>query len=266
MSKSRIAKRLLGSLGLGAILAASLPVTAFAAITIDGIGSVSIDVAENSIDVDTVPALATITGGDDQALFQIDGVTNRLEFLTPQDFENPVDFGADGTYSVEITDGGISELVFVRVVNVNESPVISSNGGGAAAAINVAEGATAVTTVVAADPDSGAAAITYSITGGADAAFFSIVGATGVLTMTARDFEAPADAGLNNTYVVQVTAGNGLDATQTITVSITNVNDNSPDITSDGGAAAAAVNVVENTVAVTTVAATDADNDVPTFS
>ena len=47
--------------------------------------------------------------------------------------------------------------------------------------------------------------------------------------------------------------------TQDIAVTVTNVNDNAPVITSNGGGATAAVNVAENTTAVTTVTATDAD-------
>ena len=40
---------------------------------------------------------------------------------------------------------------------------------------------------------------------------------------------------------------------------MTAVNDNTPVITSDGGGASAAINVAENSTAVTTVTATDAD-------
>ena len=42
-------------------------------------------------------------------------------------------------------------------------------------------------------------------------------------------------------------------------MTVTAVNDNTPVITSDGGGATAALNVAENTTAVTTVTATDAD-------
>ena len=50
----------------------------------------------------------------------------------------------------------------------------------------------------------------------------------------------------------------GMD-TQAIAVAVTPVNETSPVITSDGGGAAASVNVAENTTAVTTVIAIDAD-------
>src|SRR5438874_11950671 len=57
----------------------------------------------------------------------------------------------------------------------------------------------------------------FTITGGADQALFSIDG-TGHLTMTAKNFEAPADADGNNTYVVEVTANDGVNSTpKTIT-------------------------------------------------
>ena len=47
--------------------------------------------------------------------------------------------------------------------------------------------------------------------------------------------------------------------TQAIAVTVTAVNDNAPVITSNGGGASVSVNVAENTTAVTTVTATDAD-------
>ena len=54
----------------------------------------------------------------------------------------------------------------------------------------------------------------------------------------------------------QVSDGLGGIDTQDIAVTVTAVNDNNPIITSDGGGATAALNVAENTTAVTTVTAT----------
>ena len=143
----------------------------------------------------------------------------------------------------------------------NTAPVISSNGGGATAAVNVAENATAVTTVIATDTDLPAQTLTYSVSGGADAAKFAINSSTGVLTFAlAPDFETPTDVGTDNIYnvTVQVTDGTLTD-TQAIAVTVTPVTDNTPTITSNGGGASAAVNVAENSTAVTTVTAADAD-------
>ena len=57
---------------------------------------------------------------------------------------------------------------------------------------------------------------------------------------------------------VQVSDGTLTD-TQAIAVTVTAVNDNNPVITSNGGGATAAISIAENTTAVTTVTATDAD-------
>ena len=124
----------------------------------------------------------------------------------------------------------------------------------------VAENTTAVTTVTATDPDAGQA-LSYSIIGGADAGKFTIGSNTGALSfITAPNFELPTDAGGNNVYdvTVQVSDGHGGTDSQAIAVTVTNTND-VPTITSNGSGAAASVSVLENSTAVTTVAATDPD-------
>ena len=119
-----------------------------------------------------------------------------------------------------------ANLVSFNLQNIdNAAPVITSNGGAAAASVSVAENTTAVTTVTATDADGGA--LTYSISGGADAAFFGINASTGALAFTAApDFETPLDSGADNTYMVIVQVSDGsLTDTQTITVTVTDVND-----------------------------------------
>ncbi len=105
--------------------------------------------------------------------------------------------------------------------------------------MNVAENGTAVTTVTATDVDG--PSLTYSISGGADAAKFTINASTGVLSFVAApDYEAPTDADGDNVYdvIVQVSDGTLTDS-QAIAVTVTDVNDNAPVITSDGGGASA---------------------------
>lgn len=152
--------------------------------------------------------------------------------------------------------------VAVALVAPNHAPTITSNGGGDAAAIALAENTTALTSVVATDPDAGQT-LAYSIAGGADAARFGIDAKTGLLSfLAAPNFEAPADADHNNSYIVQVRVADsgtpGLSDLQTITAAVTNVND-APTIASNGAGAAAAIAIPENTTAVTTVHATDED-------
>src|SRR5439155_14233048 len=79
----------------------------------------------------------------------------------------------------------------------------------------------------------------------------------GVLSFNAApDYENPTDVGGDNVYDVTVTASDGSGGTtsQVISVTVTPVNDNNPVFTSS-----AAASVPENTTAVTTVNASDAD-------
>ncbi len=230
--------------------------------------------AENATAVTTVTAtdadvpaqvLAySIVGGADAAFFTINSTTGALSFVSARDFEAPADAGADNVYDVRVraSDGTLvdEQDIAVTVTNVNEAPAIVSDGGGAAAALSLAENGSAVTAVTATDVDV-PTTFTYTISGGADAARFVIDPLTGALAfVTAPDFESPADVGGNNVYDVRVRASDGLlFDEQDVAVTITAVNDNPPVITSNGGGASAAVSIAENSTAVTTVAAADAD-------
>jgi hypothetical protein len=245
-------------------------------ITSNGGGdTAAINVPENTTAVTTVTATDldndTLTfglaGGADQSKFTINATTGVLSFATAPNFEAPTDANADNVYlvTVQVSDGrgGVdTQAISVTVTNVNEVPVITSNGGGDTAAVNVPENTTAVTTVTATDPDAGqTATLVFSISGGADAAKFTINSTTGVLSfITAPNFEAPTDANADNVYLVTVRATDSgtLFDEQALSVTVTNVNE-APVITSNGGGDTAAVNVPENTTAVTTVTATDPD-------
>ena len=149
--------------------------------------------------------------------------------------------------------------------STNRPPVITSNGGGEFASINFSENtsiSTPVTTVTSTDLDSSDTK-TYSIYGGADAALFQINSSTGVLTFkTSPDYETPTDADRNNIYDVGVMVADskGATDTQNLSIFITNVNDNAPTITSNGGGDAASISVPQLTTAVTQVTSTDLDS------
>ena len=217
-----------------------------------GGATASVSVAENTTAVTTVTAsdadagstlTYSIIGGADAAKFTINAATGALAFVAAPDYETPTDAGANNVYdvTVQVSDGTLtdSQAIAVTVTNVNDNaPVISSNGGGATASVSIAENTTAVTTVTATDADAGST-LTYSIGGGADAAKFSINAATGALSfVSAPDYENPTDAGGNNVYdvVVQVSDGTNIDS-QAIAVTVTNLNDNAPVITSNGAGA-----------------------------
>jgi hypothetical protein len=100
------------------------------------------------------------------------------------------------------------------------APTITGPGSatGGTSSISIAENLTAVFTFLANE------SVTWDLNGGADVALFSINSSTGALTFSAApDFETPADADTNNTYVVGVRATDAaLNATtQTCTVTVT---------------------------------------------
>ena len=151
----------------------------------------------------------------------------------------------------------------------NSPPQITSGGGGATASALPAETQIFVTDVDASDPDPDPDTLIYSITGGADMTAFTIDSGSGVLSfLNAPDFEVPSDVGGNNVYdvVVSVSDGNGGTDSQAIAVSVQNVNEFSPVITSDGGGPTAALSRPDNQTSVTDVNAADGDNQVLTYS
>jgi hypothetical protein len=207
-----------------------------------------VSIAENTTAVTTVTAADpdagqalsyVISGGADASKFTINAPTGALSFITAPNFELPTDAGANNIYdvTVQVSDGSggtDTQALAVTVTDVfeNSAPTITSNGGGPTAAISIAEHATAVTTVMAIDPDAGQA-LSYAISGGADASKFTINAGTGALSfITAPNFEAPTDAGHDNVYdvTVRVSDGHGGIDAQALSVSVHNAADGNADI------------------------------------
>lgn len=87
-------------------------------------------------DADLPPQAVTysITGGADQALFQITS-GGDLSFKIAPDFESPADVGADNSYAVQVTAtdsfGGASQQdLTVTVTNIDEPPQLDLGSGG----------------------------------------------------------------------------------------------------------------------------------------
>ncbi|MEO0449271.1 MAG: CHRD domain-containing protein [Pseudomonadota bacterium] len=131
-----------------------------------------------------------------------------------------------------------------------------------ATAISVNENETA-TGFTATAADANGDSLIFSISGGPDAELFAIDANTGALSFVqAPDFEVPGDSDGNNDFVVEVSVTDGeLTATQTVTVTVDNVNDTAPVFISG-----AAVTVTENGTDAYQAEATDADGDAVTFS
>ena len=182
-----------------------------------------------SSDPDGTARTYSISGGNDAAKFTINAATGALSFIAAPNYEAPTDSNGDNVYQVVVvaSDGSLSDsqALSVTVGNVNEAPVISSNGGGDTASITINENSSAVTTLASSDPEG--TARTYSIGGGTDAAKFTVNATTGALSfVSAPNFEVPTDSNGDNVYNVIVTVSDGsLTDSQTIAVTIANLID-----------------------------------------
>ncbi|MEA2896061.1 MAG: hypothetical protein QOJ84_1676, partial [Bradyrhizobium sp.] len=195
----------------------------------------TVSVAENTTLVTTLAATDidsgqtfswSITGGEDQALFQIVN-GNELRFVSTPNFENLSSAGATPDYqvTVQVSDGAggtDSQTLTVKVTDQNDVAATITSGGTASVAENIA-----ATSVVydanATDPDT-VGTVAFSLTG-ADAARFSINGGTGEMRFLASpDFDAPSDTGGNNVYDVVVHANDGVhDTAKAVAISVTNI-------------------------------------------
>ena len=162
--------------------------------------------------------------------------------------------GGSGCCDGGTPGAGGSGVILIRYVPDTTAPTITgpSSATGATSSISIPEASTSVFTFTASET------VTWSKSG-TDGTFFTI-SSGGALTITTRDFESPADADLSNTYIVTITATDSANniTNQTLTVSITNVNE-APSITNSSSNPTAALSQAENITSVTTYAASDPD-------
>ena len=203
------------------------PVITVGGLAISGVpGSSSISYQENgTVDVATYEAVgpdadgATLTlGGVDAGDFTFRG--GVLSFRSSPDYENPVDMDMDNRYMITVnaSDGTYTATrnVVVAVTNVAELGMVS----GRTTTNYMENGVAAVATYTTDGPVSA----TWTLSGD-DAGDFTING--GELTFSASpDFEAAADADMNNVYQVTVEAeAGGETGMVAVTVTVTNEDD-----------------------------------------
>jgi hypothetical protein len=174
----------------------------------------------------------------------------------------------DITVRAASADGSFSTRTFTISLNdVDEfdvGPISDVDASADAVDENAANGTAVGITAFAEDADATNNAIDYSLDDNAGGRF-AIDAASGVVTVadgTLLDRESAA----SHDITVRAISADGSFSTRTFTISVNPVNDHAPVITSDGGGATAAVSVVENHLAVTMVAATDADLPAQTLS
>ena len=179
----------------------------------------------------------------------VDVSSGVLTFSPRPDFETLASFSA----KLSASDGEIvtDQDIQINITDVDpEGPVFSSDAN-----FTVDENQTAIGTVVAEDPFG--ASVSYTLSG-TDASAMTLDASSGELVFnSAPDYETKAS------YSAIVTATGGTEATdQNITITIKNLNEYSPIITST-----ATFNAAENQTSIGTVTATDADtSETVTFS
>ena len=207
----------------------------------------SINLAENSPSTTVVHTAAATdnvgvtgyafeSGGADNTKFSLDTATGALKFISSPDFEAPASAAGTNSYSVKVkaVDAAGNSAVQTVTVNVTDAddtaPVFTA---GTMASITLPENILPTTVVhtAAATDNVGVTAYAFE-SGGPDNAKFSLNAATGALTfISSPNYEAPASAQGNSTYVVKIKAldAAGNSAVQTITVNVTD-EDETPDV------------------------------------
>ena len=138
------------------------------------------------------------------------------------------------------TDGS-SQTVSVTISGTNDAPILS---GGSSASFAVIEGTTSVASFSASDVDANDTR-TFEISG-TDASRFDMNGSNLVFN-NAPDFENPSDANADNTYELIVTTidSQGASDSQSVTVVVTDADENVAPIANDDAADVDAGNSVE---------------------
>ncbi|MDC1187448.1 S8 family serine peptidase, partial [Gammaproteobacteria bacterium] len=196
-------------------------------------------------DVDTLDTSSSFTfavSGTELAI-DSDGV---LTFTSAPDYETKTSYTATITASDGASNSSTQDIT-VSINNLNDNSPIFTSGS----SFSADENQSSINTVVSSDADGDD--VTYSISGSE----IAIDSSSGVIT-----FVSDPDYETKTSYTATVTSSDGTNSvTQDITVSINNLNDNSPIFTSDATFSAA-----ENQTAIGTAAGTDADGDSISFS
>ena len=200
----------------------------------------------------------SITGGEDRDAFNIDSSSGVLSFSARPDFEDPADSDEHNDYEVEITASdsinSVMQSVIIVITDVSGAPAFTSS-----TAHTLAENSV-VTGYVASATDDEGDTITFSLSEKGDGGLFNL-DSNGVLNFN----EAPDFEDNNNSYVVEISASDGThhSVAQRVTINVTNLNDNAPEMTSATSSTAAENNVATEYVA---SASDDDEGDTITYS
>ena len=202
-----------------------------------GTENAAVDVTYAATDPDKTNAVDLSLMGPDAALFTI-SQAGVLSFNAKPDYEMPLDANKDNRYQLTVrateeAPGSLyaDHMVTVRVTPVDEAPVVMRGGLliSGPSGIDCAEPVgmvgnctAAVATYTLSGPNKDMATWTLS---GPDALDFMRIGSDGMLRFSsAPDFEMPADADMDNRYMVTLKANDGENmAEREVTVTVTNM-------------------------------------------
>jgi len=164
----------------------------------------------------------------DEAFFRINN-NGEISFLNAPDFENPQDANTDNVYLIDliVTDQGLNEVSQEVAVTVNDiddtDPTITSS-----ATVSVQENTSSNFYTATADES-----VTFSLGSSKDEAFFSL-STDAIKFASAPDFETPQDGDADNEYLIDITAtdSNGNSSTMEVAITVTDVAEAGPVITS----------------------------------
>ena len=218
-----------------------------------------------AIDADSGDEVRYALGGADASNFDFNGTNGALAFNqlpALEDFPS----GESITYQIAITasdlanSSSVLDLSIILTDDTGTAPEFAS----ASASVDVNENTSGIIyTAVATDADPDQSLI-YALSG-SDSQVFSIDPSSGELSFNSiPDYENPLDQNSDNVYQLTISATDplGKQAFQSLNVSVINANDTYPQFTLSSNS----FSVVENTSAVTSVSATDADGDTLTFA
>ena len=230
-------------------------------------GGENIGAPVTATDADNDDTLTYTLSGTDAGFFAIVAATGQLQTNMELDYEAKSSYtvivsvrdGRDASGNTDTTaDGTIA--VTITVTNANDAPVVS----GDTSVSYLENDVSTVATYTATDQD-GTTSFTWTLSGD-DEGDFSITG--GVLTFDpVPNYEAAADADMDNVYLVTVEASDGtVKGTLDVTVTVTDVNEPPAFPTSETGARSIAENTAADQPIGNPVAATDPENDSLTYS
>ena len=210
-------------------------------------------------DADTSNTLTYTLGGTDAAMFGIVSTSGQLQTKAALNYESKSSYSV----KVDVSDGngGSDSIpVTISVTDVNEAPSFATTTATRSIAENTAADTNIGAAFTATDVDANTT-LTYTL-GGADASSFSIISTSGQLqTNAALDHETKAS------YSVTVTAtdGGNLSDTITVTISVTDVNE-APIFANSTATRSVAENTAADTNIGSAVSATDPDDDTLTYT